>query len=380
MFDYINTKKDTKYYDILGIKQDAKIEEIKKVYKKLALKFHPDRNLDNREEAETKFKEITEAYTILSNPNKRKNYDMYGINTGNDSSNIFGSGNVNPFEMFNNIFKTQVSEFMNNNRGSSGINFDNILNELKSTNMKRDFTFGGMKFKINVNEPKPKFKSSFGDNKKVESVGKDWDNKQGVGPIDLKPKEQIITHHFELSDIYSGATKSIDIELTRRFKIKNKIIYKKIKRKLNIPLKGREIFAENFGSHQKGFKKASDLLIIIDDKPNEVFKRVGNYNLLSLQSFDLNNLNEKLSIKLPDNTSFTITIKPNELRENIKKNMLIKINGKGLPFMVNGEMKRGDLFVKIDDSQSKNLDKNTNDDSDNNDENYEFIHIFNLFN
>ena len=52
--------------------------EIKKTYKKLALKYHPDRNLDNREEAEKKFKEITEAYTILSNPNKRKQYDMYG--------------------------------------------------------------------------------------------------------------------------------------------------------------------------------------------------------------------------------------------------------------------------------------------------------------
>lgn len=62
------------YYEILGVSKDASKEEIKKSYRKLALKYHPDRNPDN-EEAEAKFKDIAEAYDTLSDENKRKEYD-----------------------------------------------------------------------------------------------------------------------------------------------------------------------------------------------------------------------------------------------------------------------------------------------------------------
>ena len=54
------------YYEILGIKRDATENEIKKAYRKLALKWHPDKNQDNKSEAELKFKEISEAYNVLS--------------------------------------------------------------------------------------------------------------------------------------------------------------------------------------------------------------------------------------------------------------------------------------------------------------------------
>ena len=67
------------YYKILGVEKEATQEEIKKAYRKLALKYHPDRNPDNKQ-AEEKFKEITEANEVLSNPDKRKRYDQLGAN------------------------------------------------------------------------------------------------------------------------------------------------------------------------------------------------------------------------------------------------------------------------------------------------------------
>lgn len=65
------------YYQILGISKSASPDEIKKAYRKLALKYHPDRNQGDKG-AEAKFKDISEAYAVLSNPEKKKQYDMFG--------------------------------------------------------------------------------------------------------------------------------------------------------------------------------------------------------------------------------------------------------------------------------------------------------------
>jgi len=78
------------YYDILGISKDASADEIKKAYRKMALKYHPDKNPGNAE-AEESFKEAAEAYEVLSNPNKKARYDQYG-HAGMGNSGGFGGG------------------------------------------------------------------------------------------------------------------------------------------------------------------------------------------------------------------------------------------------------------------------------------------------
>ena len=98
------------YYEVLGVSKNATDDELKKAYRKLAKKYHPDANPDNKEEAEAKFKEVNEAYEVLSNPQKRQMYDQFGTvdpqgfngagNGGYYSYSTSGSG----FDGFGDIF------------------------------------------------------------------------------------------------------------------------------------------------------------------------------------------------------------------------------------------------------------------------------------
>ncbi len=108
------------YYEVLGIAKGADEKEIKRAYKRLAMKYHPDRTKGDKE-SEEKFKEVNEAYEVLSDSTKRQAYDQYGhraFEQGGTSSGF--SGGFGGFENFGDVFGDMFSEFFGSRSGRSG--------------------------------------------------------------------------------------------------------------------------------------------------------------------------------------------------------------------------------------------------------------------
>lgn len=97
------------YYNILKVSRSATDEDLKRAYKRLAMVWHPDKNPRNKKEAEARFKQISEAYDVLSDPHKRQIYDQFGeeaLKSGvsQPQSNGFHFNSRNPDDIFNEFF------------------------------------------------------------------------------------------------------------------------------------------------------------------------------------------------------------------------------------------------------------------------------------
>lgn len=133
---------DTKinYYEVLGVPEDADQDQIRKAYKKLAIKWHPDKHADDKEKAQEKFKEISAAYAILGDEKKRKEWETYrkgGFQGGFD----FGE-DIDPFGMFESFFKKMNFGGGLFNDDDDFFNFDNNMNQF--ANIESTFSSGGM--------------------------------------------------------------------------------------------------------------------------------------------------------------------------------------------------------------------------------------------
>ncbi|KAI8435013.1 hypothetical protein MSG28_003448 [Choristoneura fumiferana] len=153
------------YYRVLGVTRVATDAEIKKAYRKLALKWHPDKNPDNADEANRKFKEISEAYEVLSDENKRKMYDARGSShhshryqskngvNGHRHFSFKGFFGDTPFHRFferkRRVYDQYGKEGLNNSRGRRSAADD-------------DYEFGYASFPFTFRDPEDVFREFFG--------------------------------------------------------------------------------------------------------------------------------------------------------------------------------------------------------------------------
>ncbi|KAL1839195.1 hypothetical protein VTJ49DRAFT_1784 [Mycothermus thermophilus] len=275
--------KETKLYDQLNISPTATQDEIKKAYRKAALRWHPDKNKDNPEAAE-KFKEVSQAYEILSDPEKRKIYDQFGLEFllrgGVPPPEGAGAG-PNPFasagggggmpEAFAQFF-TNVGGGGAGPRGFSyGMNFtkpeDLFANTFRDGDIFEDILYNAARSSASsapgTGSSRRSMRGSFGESMRSQRAA--------------TPEVTTVERPLPLSleDLFHGVTK--------KMKIKRKMFDDNNKRTtsdaiLEVPIKpglkkGSKIRFKGVGDQEEGGQQ--DLVFIVEEKPHPLFVRDG---------------------------------------------------------------------------------------------------------
>ncbi|KAG0454858.1 hypothetical protein HPP92_024150 [Vanilla planifolia] len=261
------------YYKILQVDRNAKDDDLKKAYRKLAMKWHPDKNPDNKKEAEAKFKQISEAYEVLSDPQKRAIYDQYGEEglkggvpppgAGGASFTGFGDGptvfRFNPRsadDIFTEFFGFS-SPFSGMGGGLGG-----------ASGMRGGSSFPGSLFGDDL------FGSAFGG---MRESPMDSQRQKKATPIENKLP-------CSLEELYKGTTKKMKIS-REIADISGKTM--PVEEILTIDIKpgwkkGTKITFPEKGNEQPNVIPA-DIVFVVDEKPHEVFTREGNDLIATLK-------------------------------------------------------------------------------------------------
>lgn len=332
MYKRMTTKN---YYEILNLEKRASEEEIKKSYKKLALLYHPDRNQGNPESCE-KFKEVNEAYTILSNSDKRKQYDMMGVV---DES----FDGTDPFSVFNNIFQQHMGNFMNM-RYDDNVDIANIFGMQQSS-----FPGGNIHVRVHTfpihqeneddfeppNIVKNLFSSMF---KEKSNMFKEKTNDKSL--INGKPDDIIYNINVSFADIYNMKKKKITIIRNR---IKNKVSIEK-KKKIEIPIFGKEILLEKEGHELKNYKERGNVIINIFNNKDKDFRRVNEYDILTTKDININQIYSAFVYELILPHGEVLLVQSEKIKN--KEHLIQKIPNKGLPYENDDNKKlQGNLYV-----------------------------------
>ncbi|XP_057513886.1 uncharacterized protein LOC130795692 isoform X2 [Actinidia eriantha] len=256
------------YYKVLQVDRNAKEDDLKKAYRKLAMKWHPDKNPNNKKEAEAKFKKISEAYDVLSDPQKRAVYDQYGEEGLKGQVPSPGAGG---FPVGSDGGGPTMFRF--NPRSA-----DDIFSEFFGVRS----PFGDMGGSRAGGSGFPR--GMFGDDifASLRSGGG-----EGSGYVPRKGAAIERTLPCSLEDLYKGTTKKMKIsrdviDASGRPSTVEEILTIEIKPGWK---KGTKITFPEKGNEQRGVIP-SDLVFIIDEKPHGAFKRDDN-DLIATQKISL---------------------------------------------------------------------------------------------
>ena len=273
--------RDTKLYNTLGVNTNATDTEIKKAYRKLAIKYHPDKNQNNKEQAAEKFKEISEAYQILSDPDKRKLYDQMGMDGVNGSGMQF-----NPNDLFEHLFGGGggipgmggfpfAEMFGQNSRGPREKVPEPVMVKKR---VSLEDIYLGKEVKVSYNQTLHCQKCMGTGSKTGMSSKCNTCNGSGVRNIVQQIGPGMITQMQRPCDV-CNATGYVIPEKDKCNFCKGSGLETK-KNEISLPLKkgiteGQKIHLEGQGNQIRDSKHKSDLIVVIVEKEHKLFRRDG---------------------------------------------------------------------------------------------------------